>query len=92
MPAVFARGILMAFQGKEFSPEMKDLVVNLKHHYDQEKRSGKSVSTKNATGRVAAGLGIGEATVKRIMAAHKKQRTYAVHPAMAEEIERGKPP
>ena len=82
----------MAFQGKEFTPEMKDLVVNLKHHYDQEKRSGKSVSTKNAAGRVAVGLGIGEATVKRIMAARKKQGTHAVHPAIAEEKERGKPP
>ncbi len=82
----------MAFQGKEFTPEIKDLVVNLKHHYDQEKRSGKSVSTKNAAGRVAVGLGIGEATVKRIMAARKKQGTHAVHPAIAEEKERGKPP
>lgn len=90
--AVYARGILMAFQGKEFTPEMKDLVVNLKHHYDQEKRSGKSVSTKNAAGRVAVGLGIGEATVKRIMAARKKQGAHAVHPAIAEEKERGKPP
>ena len=62
----------MAFQGKEFTLEMKKLVVCLKQHYDQEKKSAKSVSTRNAAKRVAIGLGIGEVTVKRIMAAHKK--------------------
>ena len=36
----------MAFQGKEFTPEMKELVVNLKQHYDQERKSGKSVLKK----------------------------------------------
>ncbi len=82
----------MAFQGKEFTPEMKELIVNLKYHYDQEKKIGKSISTKNAAGRVAVGLGIGEATVKRIMAAYKKQGTHAVHPVTTEEKERGKPP
>ncbi len=77
----------MAFQGKEFTPEMKQLIVNLKLHFDEEKKSGKSVLTKNATGRVAHGLGIGDATVKRIMAAHKQMKKYVV-----EEKARGKPP
>jgi len=77
----------MAFQGKEFTPEMNQLIVNLKQHFDEEKKAGKSVSTKNATGRVAHGLGIGEATVKRIMAAHKQEKVVVV-----EEKERGKPP
>ena len=62
----------MAFQGKEFTPEMKQLIVNLKQHFDEEKKSGTTVSTKNATRRVALGFGIGEVTVKRIMAAHKQ--------------------
>jgi transposase len=78
--------IIMAFQGKEFTPEMRQLVVNLKLHFDQEKKAGKSVSTKNATGRVAQGLGIGEATVKRVIAAHKGKGD------IVEEKERGKPP
>ena len=77
----------MAFQGKEFSPEMKQLIVNLKQYFDEEKKAGKTASTKNATGRVAHGLGIGEATVKRIMATHKQEKVVVV-----EEKERGKPP
>ena len=77
----------MAFQGKEFTLDMKELIVNLKLHFDEEKKAGKSVATKNATGRVAHGLGIGEATVKRIMAAHKQGKGLVI-----EEKERGKPP
>jgi len=77
----------MAFQGKEFTPEMKQLVVNLKQHFDEEKKAGRTISTKNATGRVAKGLGVGEATVKRIMAADKQGKDL-----VAEEKERGKPP
>ncbi len=77
----------MAFQGKEFSPEMKQLIVNLKLHFDEEKKLGKSVLTKNAAGRVARGLRIGEATVKRIMATHKQG-----FPFVAEEKAKGKPP
>jgi hypothetical protein len=63
----------MTFQGKEFTLEMKQLIVNLKLHFDAEKRASKFVSTKNATERVAHGFGVGEATVKRIIAAHKKK-------------------
>jgi len=77
----------MAFQGKEFTPEMNQLIVNLKQHFDEEKKAGKSVSTKNAAGRVAYGLGIGGATVKRIMATHKQEKVVVV-----KEKERGKPP
>jgi len=77
----------MAFQGKEFTPEMKQLVVNLKTHFDKEKKAGKTVSTKNSTRRVAQGLSIGEATVKRIMATHKQG-----NPPVVKEKERGKPP
>ncbi len=77
----------MAFQGKEFTPEMKQLIVNLKLHFDAEKKIGKSVLTKNATGRVAHGLGIGEATVKRVMATHKQG-----FPSEVEEKAKGKPP
>ena len=77
----------MSFQGKEFTAEMKQLVVDLKLHFDTEKKLGKFVLTKNATKRVAQGLGIGEATVKRIMAAHKHGKGIE-----EETKERGKPP
>ena len=85
--AAHFREVIMAFQGKEFTPEMKQLVVNLKQHFDEEKKAGRTISTKNATGRVAKGLGVGEATVKRIMAADKQGKDI-----VAEEKERGKPP
>jgi len=77
----------MSFKGKEFTPEMNQLIINLKLHFDSEKGASRFVSTKNATERVAQGLGIGEATVKRIMAEHKH-----VKGIISEIKERGKPP
>lgn len=62
----------MSFQGKEFTPEMIQLIVNLKRSYDAEKRAGPVVATINPVQRVAKGLGIGEASVKRIMARYNK--------------------
>ena len=63
----------MSFQGKEFTAEMVQLVVNLKCNYDAEKRLGPVVPTVDPVKRVANGLGIGEATVKRIMARYNKE-------------------
>ena len=65
----------MSFQGKDFTPEMKQMVINLKRHFDEERRNYKEVSTRNPTLRTAQGLGIGEVTVKRIIADYRKQRT-----------------
>ncbi|MCP4607083.1 MAG: hypothetical protein GY845_00010 [Planctomycetes bacterium] len=62
----------MSFQGKQLSAETAELVVQLKKHYDKEKKSNKLVSTKNPAGRTAEGLGIGIATVKRIMSQYKR--------------------
>ncbi len=62
----------MSYQGKEFTTEMKEMVVCLKKHFDLERRDYKTVSTRNSTGRVAKGLGIGDATVKRIMAEYRR--------------------
>ena len=62
----------MSFQGKQFSAEMVEMVVRLKKHYDKERKAGKFVPTKNAAKRTADALGIGVATVKRIMARYKK--------------------
>ena len=66
----------MSFKGKEFSPEMIQFVVGLRNYFTIEKKAGATISTKNPTLRTAEGLGIGEATVKRIMARynHDKQR------------------
>ena len=62
----------MPQKGKQLNPEIVDLVIQLKQHFDQEKKRGKYVSTKNAAQRAADGLGIGIATVKRIMARHAR--------------------
>ena len=64
----YKRSRIMAISGKEFTPEMVEFVVSLKQHFDLERKAGTTVSTRNPTARTAVGLGIGEATVKRIMA------------------------
>jgi transposase len=70
----------MPFKGKEFSPEMIHFVVGLRNHFTVEKKSGATVSTKNPTLRTAEGLGIGEATVKRIMARYNRDDQRIVIP------------
>jgi hypothetical protein len=80
--------MVMSFQGKEFTPEMKQLVINLKLHFDEERKNHKEVSTRNPALRTAKGLGIGEITVKRIMAeSHQHGHTREVYAAKP----RGKP-
>lgn len=78
----------MFSQGRQFSPEMIRFVVNLKRHYDDEKKTGRVVSTKNSTHRVAKGLGIGEATVKRIMSRYQRDGQRVISPISKA---RGKP-
>ncbi len=78
----------MSFQGKEFTPEMKQMVVNLKHYFDKERKDHREVSTRNPTERTANGLGIGEATVKRIMTEYRQGKQIIVDES---EKARGKP-
>jgi transposase len=61
----------MAFQGKVFTSGMKQLVVNLKEFYDTE-RCQKNLKAEWAIQQTAKGLGVGEATVRRIMAEYNK--------------------
>ena len=61
----------MAFQGKVFTSGMKQLVVNLKEFYDTE-RCQQNFKAEWAIQQTAKGLGIGEATVRRIMAEYNK--------------------
>ncbi len=63
--------IAMSFQGKDFTPAMKQLVMNLKRHFDEERKNHKEVSTRNPTWRTAQGLDIGEITVKSIRAEYR---------------------
>ena len=68
----YSKIIAMSFQGKDFTPAMKQLVINLKLHFDEERKNHKEVSTRNPTLRTAQGLDIGEITVKRILAEYRQ--------------------
>jgi hypothetical protein len=65
----------MTFQGKEFTQGMKQLVVNLKQFNDIERRQN-NLKAACALEQTAKGLGIGEATVRRIMAEYNKNKQY----------------
>ncbi len=79
----------MPGQGKQFSAEAIELVVHLKEHCDQERKAGKTASTRDPAGRTAAGLGIGVATVKRIMADYERSgNKIVIRPA----VRPGRPP
>ena len=63
----------MSFQGKEFTPGMKQLIINLKQFNDIE-RHEKNLKAVWAIEKTAEGLGIGQATVRRIMAEYNKNK------------------
>jgi len=63
----------MAFQGKEFTQGMKQLVVNLKRFNDIERHQN-NFKAAWAIEQTAIGLGIGEATVRRVMAEYNKNK------------------
>ncbi len=62
----------MSFQGVEFTPEMRKMVVNVKHYFDNLKLTPNTFGSP-ATQLAASALGISESTVKVIMAAYNKK-------------------
>ena len=79
----------MSFQGKQLSAEVIEMIVQLKSHYDRERSTCKYVPTKDPSGRTSEALGVGVATVKRIMAQYAKGgEKVIVRPA----IRSGRPP
>ena len=62
-------------RGKELSADVREVVVQLKQHFDNEKKSARSVSTKDSFGRTAVALDVGVATVKRIISHYKQTGT-----------------
>jgi transposase len=62
----------MAFQGMEFTPEMRKMVVNVKHFFDRV-RSAPTELEAPASQLTATALDISESTVKVIMAEFKKK-------------------
>lgn len=61
----------MSFQGVEFTPEMRQLIVNVKLFFDQF-RQGSLDEKECATSLAASALGISESTVKVVMSAFNK--------------------
>lgn len=78
----------MAFQGVEFTPEMRRLVVNVKQFFDQNKDSQKILNEPSSV-LAAAALGVSESTVKVIMAAFNKSGADGLSWSKAEH--RGRP-
>ncbi len=62
----------MSFQGIEFTPEMRKMVVNVKHFFDSIKKTP-NVLEMSANQLSASALNISESTVRVIMAAYNKK-------------------
>lgn len=62
----------MSFQGIEFTPEMRKMVVNVKHFFDHLKLIPDDLESP-ASELAASALGISESTVKVIMATFNKK-------------------
>ena len=62
----------MGFQGMEFTPEMRKMVINVKHFFDRLKVAPTDLEAP-ARQLTASALNISESTVKVIMAAFKKK-------------------
>jgi len=78
----------MSPKGQELTPEAKACVVKLKLFFDSEKAAS-SASIENSVVRTATAFGIGEATVKRIMASYNAKGEAS----FAERTKpRGRPP
>lgn len=64
----------MSFQGIEFTPDMRKMVVNAKHFFDELKLTPTPNTLKKPAAQLAASaLGISESTVKVIMVAYNKK-------------------
>jgi transposase len=62
----------MSFQGVEFSPEMRKLVVNVKQFFSRHKKKYEDFNTKSSIALTASAMGISESNVRTIMAAFNK--------------------
>lgn len=86
---VITSGENMAQQGKALSIGQKLSVINLKKAFGLERKAGKTVSTKDPTGRIARGLDIGRRTVENILAKYNKNDQMFFD---TPQKPRGKPP
>ena len=61
----------MSFQGIELTPEMRKIIVNVKHFFDQSKKKSELFDNP-ASALTASAVGINETTVKKIMSEFNK--------------------
>ncbi len=78
----------MSFQGVEFNPEMRKMVVNAKHFFDSTKKTPNNL-TRPASQLTASALNISESTVKVIMAAFNKKGEEGLNSSKFQQ--RGRP-
>lgn len=78
----------MSFQGVEFNPEMRKMVVNVKHFFDSTKKTPNNL-TRPASQLTASALNISESTVKVIMAAFNKKGEEGLNSSKFQQ--RGRP-
>lgn len=63
--------IFMSFQGVEFSPEMRQMIVNVKRFFDESKASGNFEDIPSST-PISKALDVSISTVKVVMSAYNK--------------------
>lgn len=79
----------MSFQGVEFTSEMRKMVVNVKHFFDNAKKTKDSLA-RPASQLTASALNISESTVKVIMSAFKQKGEEGLDFSGTQQ--RGRPP
>lgn len=78
----------MSFQGVEFTPEMRKMVVNVKQFFDNAKKTRDDLK-RPASKLAASALNVSESTVKVIMAAYRKKGDAGLVYSKSEQ--RGRP-
>ena len=79
----------MSFQGVEFTPEMRKMVVNVKHFFDTNKKTSSKPAKIAASKLTASALDISESTVKVVMAAFNKRGDDGLN--FSNFLQRGRP-
>lgn len=77
----------MTSQGKALTPAEKETIVALKKYFDRTKDDVQELAIPSVQ-RVVNALGVGIATVKRVMADHNRGITFSTQ----EKIHKGRPP
>ena len=77
----YSKIIALSFQGKDFTPAMKQLGMHRTLHCEEERKHSKEVSPRHPPWRTAQGLEMGAITVKSLLAASRHQGHTRAAPA-----------